>query len=43
MYRAMTWLVLERGIPPADAAAIGQLAERAAISCEIARSRFTHR
>ena len=29
MYRAMTWLVLERGIPPANAAAIGQLAERA--------------
>ena len=35
MYRAMTWLVLERGIPPADAAAIEQLAERAAISCEL--------
>ena len=35
MYRAMTWLALERGIPPADAAAIGQLAERATISCEL--------
>ena len=35
MYRAMTWLALERGIPPANAAAIGQLAERTAISCEL--------
>ena len=35
MYRAMTWLVLERGIPPANAAAIERLAERAAISCEL--------
>ena len=35
MYRAMTWLVLERGISPANAAAIEQLAERAAISCEL--------
>ena len=35
MYRAMTWLVLERGISPANAAAIEQLAERTAISCEL--------
>jgi cytidylate kinase len=35
MYRAMTWLVLERGISPANAAAIEQLAERVAISCEL--------
>ena len=35
MYRAMTWLVLERGIPPSNAAAIGQLTARTAISCEL--------
>ncbi len=35
MYRAMTWLVLERGIPPNDAPAIEHLAENAAISCEL--------
>lgn len=35
MYRAMTWLVLERGIPPNDAPAIEQLAENAAICCEL--------
>src|SRR6266513_6146100 len=35
MYRAMTWLVLERGIPTADAAAIEQLAEHAPISCQL--------
>lgn len=35
MYRAMTWLVLERGIPTTDAAAIEQLAERAPIACEL--------
>ena len=35
MYRAMTWLVLERSISPANAAAIEQLAERTAISCEL--------
>jgi CMP/dCMP kinase len=35
MYRAITWLVLERGISPANAAAIERLAERAAISCEL--------
>ena len=33
MYRAMTWLVLERGVPTADAAAIEQLAEQTPISC----------
>ena len=42
MYRAMTWLALERGIPPADAAAIGQLAERAPDLLRVARSRFHH-
>jgi cytidylate kinase len=35
MYRAMTWLVLERGVPPNDAAAIEHLAEDAAITCEL--------
>ena len=35
MYRAMTWLVLERGISPADSAAVEQLAKRARISCEL--------
>ncbi len=35
MYRAMTWLVLERGIPAADAVAIEQLAETAPLSCEL--------
>ena len=35
MYRAMTWLVLERGIPPNDARAIEHLAESAAITCEL--------
>ncbi len=33
MYRAMTWLVLERGISPHDAPAIEHLAENAAITC----------
>ncbi|MEO5717763.1 MAG: (d)CMP kinase [Chthoniobacterales bacterium] len=35
MYRAMTWLVLERGISTTDAAAIEELAEQAPISCEL--------
>ena len=35
MYRAMTWLVLERGILPNDTAAIEQLAETAPITCEL--------
>ena len=35
MYRAMTWLVLERGISPNDALAIKHLAENAAITCEL--------
>lgn len=35
MYRAITWLVLERGIPTTDPAAIEHLAEQAAISCEV--------
>jgi cytidylate kinase len=35
MYRAMTWLVLERGIPPNDASAIERLAETAPITCEL--------
>src|SRR5213592_2203925 len=33
MYRAMTWLVLERGISPRNAPAIVELAENAAITC----------
>jgi len=33
MYRAMTWLVLERGISPRDASTVQQLAENAAITC----------
>ena len=37
MYRAMTWLVLERGVPPNDAPAIEQLAETAPITCELRR------
>ena len=35
MYRAITWYVLERGIAPNDAPAIGHLAERAAIACHL--------
>ena len=35
MYRAMTWLVLERGINTADAGAVEQLAEQAPLSCEL--------
>ncbi|MEO8438911.1 MAG: (d)CMP kinase [Spartobacteria bacterium] len=35
MYRAMTWLVLERGISTNDAAAIEQLAEQAPLACEL--------
>ncbi len=35
MYRAVTWLVLERGISTADSGAIEQLAEQAPISCEL--------
>jgi CMP/dCMP kinase len=35
MYRAITWLVLERGIPTTDLVAIAQLAEQAAISCQL--------
>jgi CMP/dCMP kinase len=35
MYRAITWLVLDRGIPADDAAAIEQLAESVAIACEL--------
>lgn len=35
MYRAMTWLVLKRGISPDDASAIEHLAENAAITCEL--------
>lgn len=33
MYRALTWLVLERGISPEDTAAIERLANSAPISC----------
>ncbi|MDQ3116699.1 MAG: (d)CMP kinase [Verrucomicrobiota bacterium] len=35
MYRAMTWLVIERGISTSDAAAIEQLAETAPIACQL--------
>jgi cytidylate kinase len=35
MYRAMTWLVLQRGIPADDPVAIGRLAENAPLSCEL--------
>ncbi|MDQ3200542.1 MAG: (d)CMP kinase, partial [Verrucomicrobiota bacterium] len=35
MYRALTWLVLERGLDPNDAAAIEELAEHAPISCQL--------
>ncbi len=35
MYRAMTWLVLERGLPTGDAVAIEQLVESAPITCEL--------
>jgi cytidylate kinase len=35
MYRAMTWLVLERGISAEDATAIEHLAEGARIICEL--------
>ena len=35
MYRAMTWLVLERGISPDDSAAVAQLAQDAPITCEL--------
>ena len=35
MYRAMTWHVIEHGVATDDAAAIEQLAERAAIVCQL--------
>jgi cytidylate kinase len=35
MYRAMTWLVLERGIEPADASAVARLAESAPLRCDL--------
>ena len=35
MYRAMTWLVLERGIAPSDVAAIERLAETAPLQCAL--------
>ncbi|MGH8093642.1 MAG: (d)CMP kinase [Chthoniobacterales bacterium] len=35
MYRVMTWLVLERGIPAEDAAAIERLAENEPLTCEL--------
>ncbi len=35
MYRAMTWLVLERNLPAGDTAAIAQLAESAPLTCEL--------
>jgi CMP/dCMP kinase len=33
MYRAVTWHVLEKGVPPGDATAIGTLLERTRIDC----------
>ncbi|MEO5754549.1 MAG: (d)CMP kinase [Chthoniobacterales bacterium] len=38
MYRALTWLVLERGLDPNDAATIEELAEHAPISCQLKRN-----
>ncbi len=35
MYRALTWLVLERGIDAADAVAVEKLAEQAPILCQL--------
>jgi cytidylate kinase len=35
MYRAITWHILERGIASDDAAAVEQLANRTALSCEL--------
>jgi cytidylate kinase len=35
MYRAITWLILERGVSPAAASAVERLAEHAPISCEV--------
>jgi len=35
MYRAITWLVLERDINPADANAIARLAETAPLHCDL--------
>ena len=35
MYRAMTWLVLERGLAPADASAIQELVEHAPLACQL--------
>ena len=37
MYRAATWLVLERGVPPGDADAIARLMEAARIDCTLDR------
>ncbi len=35
MYRAVTWHVLQRGIPPDDAAAVANLIETSAIICDL--------
>jgi len=35
MYRAVTWHVLERGIPPADGNAVARLLETSRIDCEL--------
>jgi cytidylate kinase len=35
MYRALTWLVLERGVASADAAAVAELAGTTALTCEL--------
>lgn len=35
MYRAITWHILERGVPTSDATAIAKLVEQAAIACQL--------
>jgi cytidylate kinase len=37
MYRAVTWHVLRKGIPPKDAAAIAHLLENTRIDCDLGR------
>src|ERR1041385_3261924 len=37
MYRAMTWHVLNRGVPPGDAVAIIRLVENTRIDCTLDR------
>lgn len=35
MYRAVTWLILERGVNPQDAHSVARLVERARIDCDL--------